>query len=104
MTLLDLPRSSSEDDPTRRRAGMAFPIHPHMLRHACGYALANKGIDTRRLEQNTTGLNHKTARYSAMSPEPFRDIDLVVVEAASEATQVRSPQHALRITSQLTNW
>jgi hypothetical protein len=30
-----------------------------MLRHACGYALANKGIDTRRLEQNTTGLNHK---------------------------------------------
>ena len=30
-----------------------------MLRHACGYALADKGIDTRRPEQNTTGLNHK---------------------------------------------
>ena len=25
------------------RAGMAFPIHPHMLRHGCGYALANAG-------------------------------------------------------------
>jgi len=22
---------------------MPFPIHPHMLRHACGYALANAG-------------------------------------------------------------
>jgi integrase len=25
------------------RAKMPFPIHPHMLRHACGYALANAG-------------------------------------------------------------
>ena len=32
------------------RAGMAFPIHPHMLRHACGYALANAGHDTRALQ------------------------------------------------------
>jgi integrase len=31
------------------RAGMAFPIFPHMLRHACGYALANAGHDTRAL-------------------------------------------------------
>ena len=29
------------------RAGMTFPIHPHMLRHGCGYALANAGHDTR---------------------------------------------------------
>src|SRR5215510_9372772 len=26
---------------------MQFPIHPHMLRHGCGYALANAGHDTR---------------------------------------------------------
>jgi hypothetical protein len=25
------------------RAKMPFPVHPHMLRHACGYALANAG-------------------------------------------------------------
>ena len=31
------------------RAGMPFPIHPHMLRHACGFALANAGHDTRAL-------------------------------------------------------
>jgi len=29
------------------RAPMPFPVHPHMLRHACGYALANAGHDTR---------------------------------------------------------
>src|SRR6516165_12597339 len=28
-------------------AGMPFKCHPHMLRHACGYALANRGTDTR---------------------------------------------------------
>jgi hypothetical protein len=29
------------------RARFAFLIHAHMLRHACGYALANEGHDTR---------------------------------------------------------
>jgi type 1 fimbriae regulatory protein FimB/type 1 fimbriae regulatory protein FimE len=33
-----------------RHAGMAFPIVPHMLRHACGFALANAGHDTRSLQ------------------------------------------------------
>ena len=32
------------------RAGFAFPVHVHMLRHGCGYALANKGHDTRALQ------------------------------------------------------
>jgi integrase len=31
-------------------AKVAFKVHPHMLRHACGYALANKGLDTRTLQ------------------------------------------------------
>ena len=56
-------------------AGLPFPVHVHMLRHACGYALANKGMDTRRLQHY---LGHasitNTVRYFAMSPEPFRDI------------------------------
>jgi integrase len=58
-----------------KAAELPFPIHAHMLRHACGYALANKGMDTRRLQHY---LGHasitNTVRYSAMSPEPFRDI------------------------------
>lgn len=28
-------------------AKLPFPVHPHMLRHACGFYLANKGIDGR---------------------------------------------------------
>ena len=56
-------------------AGLPFPVHVHMLRHSCGYALASKGMDTRRLQHY---LGHasitNTVRYSAMSPEPFRDL------------------------------
>jgi integrase len=33
-----------------KRAGMPFPIHPHMPRHGCGYALANAGHDTRAIQ------------------------------------------------------
>jgi site-specific recombinase XerD len=32
------------------RAKMPFPVHPHMLRHGCGNALANAGHDTRSLQ------------------------------------------------------
>ena len=31
-------------------AKMPFKVHPHMLRHATGYVLANKGTDTRTLQ------------------------------------------------------
>jgi integrase len=51
------------------RAGMPFPIHPHMLRHACGFALANAGHDTRALQ---AWLGHRniqhTVRYTELSP------------------------------------
>ena len=55
-------------------AGFEFPLHPHMLRHACGYALANKGKDTRSLQAY---LGHKniqhTVRYTELSSTRFRD-------------------------------
>jgi site-specific recombinase XerD len=60
------------------RAGEAAKlpnVHVHMLRHSTGYALAAKGMDTRRLQHY---LGHasitNTVRYTAMSPEPFKDI------------------------------
>jgi site-specific recombinase XerD len=56
-------------------AKLPFPVHVHMLRHSTGYALAAKGMDTRRLQHF---LGHasitNTVRYTAMSPEPFKDI------------------------------
>ena len=55
-------------------AGLGFKAHPHMLRHACGYALANKGHDTRALQAY---LGHKniqhTVRYTELSPTRFKD-------------------------------
>jgi integrase len=55
-------------------AGFEFKAHPHMLRHACGFALANKGHDTRSLQAY---LGHKniqhTVRYTELSPDRFRD-------------------------------
>jgi type 1 fimbriae regulatory protein FimB/type 1 fimbriae regulatory protein FimE len=56
-------------------AKLPFPVHVHMLRHSTGYALAAKGMDTRRLQHF---LGHasitNTVRYTAMSPEPFKDV------------------------------
>jgi site-specific recombinase XerD len=55
-------------------ARMPFPIHPHMLRHAAGYKLANQGVDTRSLQAY---LGHKniqhTVRYTELSTDRFRD-------------------------------
>src|SRR5262249_34052710 len=33
-----------------KAAKMPFSVHPHMLRHACGFKLANDGVDTRALQ------------------------------------------------------
>jgi site-specific recombinase XerD len=56
-------------------AKLPFSVHVHMLRHSTGYALANRGMDTRRLQQF---LGHasitNTVQYTAMSPEPFKNI------------------------------
>ena len=54
---------------------MPFPVHVHMLRHACGYAMANAGHDTRLIQD---WLGHRaiqhTARYTELSPTRFRDV------------------------------
>ena len=33
-----------------QRANIPFPVHPHMLRHSCGYELVNRGIDIRTIQ------------------------------------------------------
>jgi integrase len=59
----------------RAAAGaLELKAHPHMLRHACGYALANKGHDTRAIQG---WLGHRsitsTAVYTALAPNRFKD-------------------------------
>jgi len=55
-------------------AGLGFPVHPHMLRHACGFKLANEGHDTRSIQQYLGHRNiQHTVRYTELSPTRFKD-------------------------------
>lgn len=47
-------------------AGLSMPAHPHMLRHACGYALANKGHDTRAIQ---TYMGHRSITSTTIYTE-----------------------------------
>jgi integrase len=49
-------------------AKMPFRTHPHMLRHSCGYKLANDGHDTRAHKN----IQH-TVRYTELAADRFRD-------------------------------
>jgi type 1 fimbriae regulatory protein FimB len=50
-------------------ASLPLLAHPHMLRHACGFALADQGADTRLIQDY---LGHRsiqhTVRYTASNP------------------------------------
>ncbi len=54
-------------------SSIIFPVHPHMLRHACGFKLANDGHDTRAIQHY---LGHKniqhTVRYTELTPTRFQ--------------------------------
>src|SRR5580704_8890948 len=56
-----------------KAAGFDMKIHPHMLRHACGFKLANDGVDTRTIQAY---LGHKsiqhTVRYTELAPTRFK--------------------------------
>jgi integrase len=57
-----------------RAVKLAFKAHPHMLRHATGYALANKGHDTRALQAYLGHRNiQHTVRYTELAPTRFKD-------------------------------
>ncbi len=55
-------------------ARLPFSVHPHMLRHGCGFKLANEGHDTRAIQQY---LGHRnithTVRYTELAPGRFKD-------------------------------
>lgn len=59
---------------TAKSINFHLAVHPHMLRHACGYKLANDGQDTRAIQAY---LGHRqiqhTVRYTQLSAERFRN-------------------------------
>ena len=56
-------------------AGFDVKIHPHMLRHACSFKLANDGVDTRTIQAY---LGHKsiqhTVCYTELAPTRFKSL------------------------------
>jgi integrase len=58
-----------------KATGFNMKIHPHMLRHACGFKLANDGVDTRTIQAY---LGHKsiqhTVRYIEPAPTRFKSL------------------------------
>lgn len=59
---------------TGETAKLGLPVHPHMLRHSCGFKLANDGQDTRSIQYY---LGHKniqnTVPYTQISPNRFKE-------------------------------
>jgi site-specific recombinase XerD len=54
-------------------SSLAFPVHPHMLRHACGFKLANDGHDTRAIQHYLGHRNiQHTVRYTELAPARFQ--------------------------------
>jgi type 1 fimbriae regulatory protein FimB/type 1 fimbriae regulatory protein FimE len=55
-------------------SSLSFSVHPHMLRHACGYKLVNEGHDTRSIQHY---LGHKniqhTVRYTELAASCFQE-------------------------------
>lgn len=54
-------------------ADLPFPVHPHQLRHGCGYYLAAKGTDTRAIAAYLGHRNlQSTIRYTELAPNRFK--------------------------------
>lgn len=54
-------------------AAIGFPVHPHMLRHAAGYKLANDGQDTRAIQHYMGHRNiQHTVRYTELAADRFK--------------------------------
>jgi type 1 fimbriae regulatory protein FimB len=56
-------------------ARLPLKIHPHKLRHACGYALADRGADTRLIQDYLGHRNiQNTVGYTATNPARFEKL------------------------------
>lgn len=60
---------------TSLKAKLSICANPHMLRHACGYALADNGVDTRLIQDYLGHRNIRhTVRYTASNAGRFETI------------------------------
>jgi integrase len=92
---LDAPPTATAAAARRKAAGLDFKAHPHMLRHACGYALANAGHDTRSLQAYFGHRNiQQTVRYTELAPTRFKDFWKDALEKRPMGSQRRRSRPA----------
>ena len=57
------------------KARLPVAVHPHTLRHACGFALADQGADSRLIQDYLGHRNiQPTVRYTATNPARFEKL------------------------------
>jgi type 1 fimbriae regulatory protein FimB len=62
-------------DACSKAAALPFSVHRHMLRHGCGFALADQGADTRLIQDYLGHRNiQHTMRYTAANPARFEKL------------------------------
>ncbi|MBO0719225.1 MAG: tyrosine-type recombinase/integrase [Blastocatellia bacterium] len=58
-----------------KKAGIAVKVHPHMFRHSCGFALANRNVATRTIQDYLGHKNIKhTEVYTEANPARLKDV------------------------------
>ena len=72
---------------------MPFSVHPHMLRHACGFKLANDGHDTRALQ-------HYSGTKISSTPFAIPSFRQPASGSSGRTDGLRSPQNLPLLSSQ----
>jgi hypothetical protein len=77
------------------RAGVAakftFLVHSHMLRHACGFKLANDGHDTRHPSLSRPPIDHFHGPLHGLDAEPIQELLEGLTFQASRLKRQLSP-------------
>jgi site-specific recombinase XerD len=77
VVVLQLRSVAAADVPSFAPAAASLPLlaHPHMLRHACGFALADQGADTMLIQDYLGHRNiQHTVKYTATNPARFEKL------------------------------
>ena len=58
-----------------KAAGLPYRVHPHQLRHSCGYDLVDQGVHLRQVQQwlGHVDINH-TVRYTQLSGTALKSV------------------------------
>ena len=77
-----------------KAASLPLHVHPHMLRHACGYALADQGADTRLIRDY---LGHREIQHTARCTATALNCARSASDGRAENCSVATTKYAVAI-------